>query len=91
MPTMKSFSFDDAPSIVLAFREAIDAALDALAQHQETEDGEWLIQVEREAIRRTKGLIGEGVAMEKEVAMIGVGVEALTAVFSSYRRKIADA
>lgn len=85
------FSAGEAPMVALAFREALDAALDMLVDQQGFKPGTGLDQVELDAVSRVKTLIGEGTPTRAETAMIELGVLAVKAVFAAYRKQLAEA
>lgn len=84
------FSRSEGGLAAIALQQAVEAALDALAEQHGKSPGEWLDDIEAEAIRRLKGFFGEGISMETEVAAIKVGIGAIQAAFAGYKKRLTE-
>ena len=87
MPRTERFKLDEAPYIAMGLREATIAALESIAKEHGQSKGEWLDQIERDAISNTKNYICEGITMTQASKATEIAVRAIEVTFDTIREK----
>jgi hypothetical protein len=75
---------------LLVLRDALERSLIMLAESKGDKALTWLSEFENQLIRDAKGTVTEGVAIDREVALIDSAIDFLKFVFDSVRRQIAS-
>lgn len=74
---------------LIAYREALNCAIDALAKSHGTADTTWLDELQDSAVRQSKGTITKQVPIEVEAGAMRFGFQSLEAEFKSIRSRLA--
>ncbi|AEG52573.1 hypothetical protein CN233_32010 [Sinorhizobium meliloti] len=72
-------------TIVIAYHEALAAALKALAEEKGTEDLAWFDELHQHAVKTAKGTSTEGIPIEVDARSVRLGFETLDQGFKSIR------
>lgn len=73
---------------LIAYREALNGAIDALAEAHGTDDITWLDELQDNAVRQSQGTITEQVPIEVEAGALRFGFQSLEAEFKSIRSRL---
>lgn len=74
--------------IIFALMSAFEKVLETLAEQHGNTLGPWFDDLEAAALDNAKGCVGTGIPIEQEAALLGVGVNAVTGVFGTFRAKM---
>jgi hypothetical protein len=77
-------------AVVIAYYEALTAALKALADVNGTDDLRWFDELHQDAIRAAKGTVADQVPIEAEASAVRLGFETLDAHFKGFRVKLVE-
>ncbi|MDW9644470.1 hypothetical protein GOB48_22140 [Sinorhizobium meliloti] len=75
-------------AIVVAYHEALTAALKALAEEKGTEDLAWFDQLHQASIKAAKGTVADGLPIEVDASAVRLGFETLDRDFKSIRTSL---
>lgn len=94
METELSFDKEHAPqylgAALIAVTQALDDAIEALAEIKGTEDTSWIDELHEKAVVSAKGTVTEDISVTVEAPAMKFGIDMINTKFDGYRRRFSN-